>query len=351
MKKRACSKKGCTDQVVGRTLGRRHYQQAWRAGAFVNAPLPPREPGQTICPADHKHAASTTCYIQHQCRCVPCSELHTRTAQRRTRLKAYGRFDTGLVDATPVREHMLELAEFGMGYKRVAQVAGIGLTAARNLLWGRQEPGPRYGELQKRIKRETADAILAVQPELANLAGGTSIPSRATHRRLQALVAIGWSQAKLARRLGMGEGNLGALMKRGHVSVRVHFRVAELFEDLWNQLPPLDEARDKAAYTRALALAAERRWLPPMAWDDIDTDTEPPVPDEDSGPDEARVELVVKGERVRLSPAERRLCVDRLHAAFWHDKRIAEALGCNIRTVERIRGELGLLPINQDIAS
>jgi hypothetical protein len=328
---------------VGRRRCRRHYQQAWKAGEFLNAPLPPREPGRTVCPPDHKHASSTTCYIMHQCRCVPCKEHHAAVAQRRYRLKAYGRFDTGLVDAEPVREHMMMLAEFGLGYKRVAAIAGIGITAARNLLWGRQESGPRYGELQKRIKRETAEAILSVKPSIENLAGGAVIPSRGTHRRLQALVAIGWSQSKLADRLGMDRGNFGRMMQRDSVTVRVHREVEALFDALWNTRPPHETHRDKIAYTRTLTYAKQHRWLPPLAWDDIDNDVEPPVPDaEDGAVDEMAVELAVAGESVRLSPAERRVAVTRLHGNLLSDSAIADRLRIADRTVQRIRKELHL---------
>jgi transposase len=261
---------------------------------------------------------------------------------RRYRLKAYGRFDTGLVDAQPVREHMMMLAEFGLGYKRVAKLAGIGITPARNLIWGRQDSGPRYGELQKQVKRETAEAILAVKPEIGVLAGGARIPARGVHRRVQALVTMGWSQSKLADRLGMERGNFGLMMQRTHVTVRVHREVAALFEELWNVLPPREEWHDKIAFARSKGYARKRRWLPPLAWDDIDNDVEPPVPDEIDGVDEVLVHLAVSGDHVRLSPAERRAAVTVLHDARLSDSAIAERLHCADRTVLRIRQELGL---------
>ena len=268
--------------------------------------------------------------------------------QNRRRQKAYGRFDTGLIDAEPVREHMMMLASFGLGYKRVAALAGVGITPARNLIWGRQEPGPRYGEMQKRVKRETAEALLAVRPDTRNLAAGANVSSRATHRRLQALVAIGWSQSKLGRRIGVGQANFSTLMKAEQVTARRHLQVAALFEELWNQPPPAETHRDKIAYTRSLSYARKRRWLPPLAWDDVDTDPEPPVPDEESGVDEVRVMLAVAGERVRLTPEERRAAVVELHAARLSDPAIGTRLHCAARTVLRIRQELKLAAISAD---
>lgn len=241
------------------------------------------------------------------------------------------------------------LAEFGLGYKRVAKLAGIGVTPVRNLIWGRQDAGPRYGEMQKRVKRETAEAILSVRPVIENLAGGQVIPARGVHRRVQALVARGWSQSKIGARLGIDPGNFWSLMTSATVTVRRHREVAALYEELWNVEPPHSDHRDKIAYSRAVTYAVKRRWLPPLAWDDIDNDIEPPIPaDEESAIDEMAVELALLGEGVRLSPEERREAVRRLHSRKWSDKRIGDTLHCADRTVLRIREELGLAAFNQN---
>ncbi len=350
MERRFCSMDGCDQRVVGRRLCRKHYQAAWKDGSFVNAPLKPRKRDRKTCPPEHKHADSTTCYIQHQCRCDPCTDHHSAMNRARVKAKAFGRFDTGLVDAEPVREHMMMLAEYGIGYKRAAAIAGIGVTPARNLIWGRQEPGPRYGELQKRVKRETAEALLRVKPELDNLAAGAIIPARGTHRRIQALVTLGWSQSKLCQQIGMDRGNWFVLMERERVTLKTHRAVAALFEELWDQLPPHEEWRDKIAYTRTLRYAKKRRWLPPLAWDDIDNDVEPPVAEPiEGGIDDVVIQLACAGDRIRLSHAERREAITRLVGWKLSDGAIAERLHLADRTVWRIRHELGLAaPIGAD---
>ncbi len=347
---RVCTVEGCSGRTVGRRLCRKHYQAAWKAGELAAHQLEPTRPrlrDRKVCPPDHKHAGSTTCYIQHQCRCDPCMDLHTVTHQRRYRLKAYGRFDTGLVDVVPVREHMLMLGEFGLGYKRVAELAGIGITAARTVLWGRQDPG-RVGEMQKRIKRETAAAILRVRPMIEHLADGQIVPARGVQRRLQALVARGWSMSKLARRLDMEVSNFSSLIRRDHAKVSTYRAVHDLYEELWDQNPPEDTHRDKIAASGARNYARKHGWVPPLAWDDIDTDPHPPQVDEDvvvewrDLVDHAAVELAIAGERVRLSPASRREAIARLHVRRWSHGRIAEQLHCAAGTVQRISAELGL---------
>jgi hypothetical protein len=342
MARATCSRARCAQPVVGRKLCRKHYQAAWKAGDFVNAPLPPRVAGRTICPDGHKHAGSSTCYIQHQCRCVPCKEAHSAMAQRRVREKAYGRFDTGLVDAEPVREHMLLLGEFGLGYKRVAGLAGIGITAVRNVLLGRQEPGPRYGELPKRIKRANAEAILAVKPDLSNLAAGANIPSRGFQRRAQALVRRGYSVSAVGAFLGIEPANFHGMMHRTHVFARTHLAMADLFDRLWDVEPAQTTHHERQVYSRAINYAKARRWLPPLAWDDIDSDIEPPVQTDEGGMDEMAIELATSGEVVRLSHDERREAVTRLCLVKLNDQEIARRLHIADRTVLRIRQELGI---------
>lgn len=263
------------------------------------------------------------------------------------RLRAYGRFDTGLVDAAPVREHMMILAEFGMGYKRIAKLAGIGVTPTRNLIWGRQEPGPRYGEMQKRVKRETAEALLSVRPEIENLAPGANTPARGVHRRVQALAARGWSVSRVGAECGVTPANFHTMMHRDSVLKSTHDLVAAVYNRLWNVVPPHSEWREKTSYARTLKYAKVRRWLPPLAWDDIDIDVEPPVVEDIGGIDDMAVELAMHGEVVRLTSAERHEAIRRLHESRWSDSRIAEALHVADRTVWRIRRELGLVAFDQ----
>lgn len=351
-KPQVCTHVGCVKATVARRLCRAHYQAAWKAGelgAYAKVATRPRLRDRKVCPPEHKHAGATTCFIQHQCRCDPCMDWNNERELRRQREIAYGRYDSGLVDVTRVREHVLMLSEYGIGYKRLAKLAGFrSSTPVRTIIWGRQEPGPRYGEMQKRIKRETAEKVLRVRPQIELLAGGQTIPSRGAQRRVQALVTRGWSMAKIAGRLGIDPTNFSGLMQRDRVLVSTHRAIAELYEELWDQAPPEVTQRDKIAASRARRYAEARGLVPPLAWDDIDMDHGPDlgVPGDDVAEviDEVAVELASSGLRVRLSPAERRAAVQRLHADRMGDPAIADRLGLTDRTVLRIRAELGLQP-------
>ncbi|TFD41723.1 hypothetical protein E3T37_03465 [Cryobacterium sp. TMT2-10] len=305
-----------------------------------------------VCPDDHKHAVNGTCYAIHKCRCDGCRTAMTTRASVRTRAQLYGRWVDPYVPAEPVREHIELLQSSGLGWKRIAALSGVGNTAVSQLLYGRKgsNSDPRKGEVLKRTTRVKADAILAVKPDLSLLAAGAVIPSRGTHRRLQALVSIGWSQSKLAAHLDIQPGNFNRMMGAASVCVGLHREVHVLFDQLWNTEPAHNEWRSLSSFNRAKRYAAARRWLPPMAWDDIDTDVAPPVAEASTadGIDEAAVELAMSGEDVRLTALERRAAVTQLHARRWSDQLIAERLRIADRTVLRIRQELGLVAFDQD---
>lgn len=179
---------------------------------------------------------------------------------------------------------------------------------------------------------------------VASIAGVDLVPARGTHRRIQALVAIGWSQSRLGRMLGIDIANMSHLLRRDRVSLARHDAVAALYELLWNVEPPHASHHDAGAYTLARNYARARRWLPPLAWDDIDADVDPPVAARDRDLiDAIAVELAMAGEPVRLTPLERREAVKQLVLTKKHsDGTIAALLHIAERTAFRLRTELGL---------
>jgi AraC-like DNA-binding protein len=207
--------------------------------------------------------------------------------------------------------------------------------------------GPRHGEMKKRVSREVAEKILSVEPDLRWLGDRIPFPAMGTHRRIQALVAIGWTLAEIGRRIGVHPTNVTRLVAGDQVWASTARAVSALYEELWNTRPPAETKQEKISRSRALNMAVARRWLPPMAWDDIDADPEPPVAESEGGVDEMAVELALMGEQVRLSPEERRAAVRVGHGRRWSDGLTAERLHCHERTVLRIRDELGLPAFDQ----
>lgn len=269
---------------------------------------------RTPKPCGHKnttHVHGTyACYVLDMCRCEPCSNANAVYERNRLRQKAYGRWN-GLVDATPAREHVKRLQAAGMGLKRITEKSGVSGGTLSKLMYGiKDAEGNIKRKPSSRIKPETANKILTVDVDLA---AGARLDNTGTTRRLQALVALGWSQAEIARRIGINQGNLVDLIHgRRQVTRGTYDRARALYDELSMRLPPTDTREQRTSATRARNTAARYGWLPPLAWDDelLDDPTHKPVLERkavthDELVDEAAIYRRMHGDRsVRLSKAD-----------------------------------------------
>lgn len=194
---------------------------------------------------------------------VPSSPGARPHGPTRARLRAYG--IAAYVDAGPARARVREFGEAGIGWRRVAMLAGLNASVVSKLLYG----DTRRGQAPcKRIRPETAAKILALEVSVELVAEGTPIDATGTKRRVHALVACGWSQQKLAARLGMAGSNFHLCITSERVTAGTARKVAALYDELWDQPPPEDTHRDKIAAARSRRHARQHGWPPPMAWDD-----------------------------------------------------------------------------------
>lgn len=258
--------------------------------------------------ARHQHGTHAA-YALDRCRCRPCKDAQNEYNARRERLQLYGRW-TPYVDAEPVRAHIRALGEQGMGWKRVAKEAGISSGAMSKLLWGVQ------GKAQsRRVRKETAQAILAVQLQIA---GGANVPIVGTRRRLEGLVALGFPQAYLARRLGMLPSNLGSMLQRQQVVKSTADAVIALYKEL-STATPESHGVTKVGTSRARNYGEKHGWVVPALWEDDeldDPDATPWTPEESGKRDEnaalvENVEFLVK-TGVTPAAALKRLGYDKL---------------------------------------
>lgn len=228
------------------------------------------------CPrAQHVHGTRTA-YVVDRCRCRPCMDASTRAQRERAKLTAYGRYNSGRVDAEPVREHIRRLITDGVSLKRLAMLTGLSLSTVSATLYGRPERGH---DPYPRTSKKTAELILAVKPSLDTMAAGRVIDSTGTLRRLQALVTIGWSISRLGERLGVSPTNMVAAMKRPMITAGRARAVVALYEELWDKPQHGTDQHSRISANRARRYAAERGWVPPMAWDDDTIDNPSTVPD------------------------------------------------------------------------
>lgn len=268
-----------------------------------------RESATHICPPEHKHGATGTCYVAHKCRCNECREGRRRYEADRTRRHLYGRFEDRYVDAAPVRAHIQRLQAAGMGWKRIAEVSGVGNTAIAQLIYGRKGSNgdPRKGQTLKRVEKEKAAKILAVRPTPATLAKQAHVPALGTHRRVKALCRMGYSQQRIAAMIGMTRGNFGHMMRQDRIENATAQRIARAYREHWNVAPVAKSRYEQAWIDRTKADALARGWAASLDWDDIDLDP--------------------------LTTTERREQIVALRAEGLSHQRIADRIGVHRRTV------------------
>jgi hypothetical protein len=227
-------------------------------GAVDRTPKPCHHPR-----ANHQHG-TRACYVHDHCRCYPCGAANSNYAAELNRQTVYGR--SNLVDAEPVREHIRQLMAGGMGRRTIADRAGLSESSVVTLLYGRRRPDGTRRPPSRRIRADVAQKLHDVRLELAEHA---LVDSTGTVRRIRALIALGWSQAKLADLLGITPQNFWfPAAARPRVLSSTARAVRELYDDLSMKHPPEDTPAQRAAASRARSYAAARRWVPPLAWDD-----------------------------------------------------------------------------------
>jgi hypothetical protein len=205
--------------------------------------------------ARHKHGT----YLAHDkdgCRCLPCALAASRKGKETRYRTATGTHT--YVDAESARRHVRSLTEV-LTFAQIEGRSGVNRTALRALLGtGGRKPS-------RRVTRTTRDALLAVQPDVVGIEHSGLVDATGTRRRMQALVAAGWSTEEQRRRLGFSSATTHKITTgiRGVVTVRVRDAVRRLFDELALVVP---EPGQGATLARKRAVA--NGWPPPLAWDD-----------------------------------------------------------------------------------
>ncbi|MBO9555563.1 helix-turn-helix transcriptional regulator [Cellulomonas sp.] len=155
------------------------------------------------------------------------------------------------VDARRVVRHVRELQRRGMGAKRIAARAGVSVSTVQTV------EQRRHG-----IRPETARRLLAVTFDPGWR------PAEPVARRVRALAAIGWPARDVASRAGVSIAVVADLTagRSTRVESRSDDSLRAVYEALSMTPGPSEQVRK---------VAARKGWVPPLAWDDIDTDPAP----------------------------------------------------------------------------
>jgi AraC-like DNA-binding protein/DNA-binding CsgD family transcriptional regulator len=286
--------------------------------------------------AKHQHGTRAA-YVKDQCRCAKCTAVNTAASNEMHRERTFGRWEPYL-DSGPTRAHIEDLRAAGIGVDQIAKLAGLSSSHVRGLIYPSSTGKPPY----QRVRRETAERILAVPVEDSSRAANSHVDATGTRRRLQALIAVGWAQAWLARELHRSPANFRRSMTADTVTARTAQLVNEMYERLWAAPLPQQTSSQRNASDAARAHAVAQGWLPPLAWDDIDTDPDPdpnqPDTNSDDDLDEIAIERAIAGDtRVRLTYAEQIEVVRRMSERGRSIRTIADLLSTSKRTVSRHR--------------
>jgi hypothetical protein len=287
----------------------------------------------------HRHGTRAA-YVKDRCRCAACTAANTAASRAAARDRALG-VPSGFVDVAEVRAHLQTLRAAGIGYQQIARLAGTSVTHLREISHTVVRSGNRPPI--RRIRRELAATLLGIAPVAANRAPQSQLEATGTRRRLQALIAAGWPEPELAAQLGRTLTNLRRTMSSRTVTTRTAQRVEQLYRELSTSAPPVVTDAQREASAAARALGTRRGWLPPLAWDDIDTDPEPDPPRARRDPreiDPNALSRAAAGGATRLgalSAAEQAAIVRHLTQRGRSVREVAQQLATTQRTVARYR--------------
>lgn len=205
----------------------------------------------------------------------------------------------GYQPAEPVRERIRLLRERGVstrGIAAAAQITGAGLAWIVN-------------ERSERVQYGTAERIMSIPVPLRLASSHVPVPAIGSQRRIQALIAYGYTQRHLCRESGVSIDNLSRIHHQHFVRAETANRVAAVFNRL--QLTPGPDNRSRIRGRR-------EGWPRPFAWDE---DT---IDDPNAEPYQGRDKWVPFMERYQ-----------ELRELNLTHREIAQVLGIQLESLER----------------
>lgn len=170
----------------------------------------------------------------------------------------------GLVDASATIAHINALKAAGMSNRGVAKAYGATEGNVRAIL-GRRT-----------VRAKTEAQILAIDIPQAPHDGalpGAMVPALGSTRRVQSLIAMGWTRAEIARRVNVNRKTIrtiatGTRVVRGDVARRIDL----VFQHMHLEVPPKSREASRARNSA-------KGWAPALAWDEDAIDDPLATPD------------------------------------------------------------------------
>ncbi|MEV4127044.1 hypothetical protein [Nocardia sp. NPDC049707] len=269
--------------------------------------------------ADPESRESTSSVNNHVKSQVPVLGSYRR---RKLRAARAARGIPAMVDAEPVRDHVLWLRDIGFTDTAIGAAAGV----PQKTIWfaGGGEFRQMRIEQAARIKSVTHVPVLAQTAML--------VPAIGTRRRLHALNAIGYSSTKLGELLGVTQVMANRYTHVVQVRGATWSTIKDLYEELSGTPGPSPIAR---------RYAERHNFAPPLAWEgrDIDhPDHEPDLGDdnETGAIDEVLMERILSGKHEgTIGKAEREAVLNHAIENGWGRTELAPMLNLSRESADR----------------
>lgn len=171
-----------------------------------------------------------------------------------------------LVDAEPYRAILNDLA-VTMSWTAIGRLCGY--NSHRHVRMIAAGDYSRIGPATAARIRAAAGKVLTE--------GGQRVVATGSRRRLQALIAIGYSVPRLVEEIGYSGTPMKKLINGDVDAIRAdtHGAICDAYRRLHMRPPRATDHHERGSITRSKNRARLNGWAPPLAWNDIDTDARP----------------------------------------------------------------------------
>ncbi|MFJ3950235.1 hypothetical protein ACIPXV_09220 [Streptomyces libani] len=206
------------------------------------------------------HHRNLTCVKDYRCKRPECVARSYAYDRRRYRMQGYGTWQP-LVDATPARQHIDALRGTGHSLPDIQCLARVSAATLARILYD------GVNKRSERVRAEVSDRILSIPLAPAPIKPSSIIDATGTRRRLQALVAMGWTLTAIGPHLGFHPRRLTDLLHGERVLASTARRIADGYRivQTWD---PKAHGVSEVSIAKSRKLAARAGWHGPFAWDD-----------------------------------------------------------------------------------
>lgn len=191
-----------------------------------------------VAPASNREHGTKAKYVAEKCRCLDCTVAARE--YNKTFRRAVARPDEAWVAYVPAlraRRHLLDLQRNGVGYKTVANIAGLAESTVGKILWPNRYRGMGPS---RRVRPVTEAKILAVT--LDQVDGAQRIPGGPTWELLDDLLAQGFYRTWIARQIIHPDAR-ALQIHRDTVRASTARKVEQLHREWSGRTPPAKKTR------------------------------------------------------------------------------------------------------------